>query len=333
MIWLIFVVITLLSDSFRIFLDNYVSDTYFNGRGSVSQKIFHGTLQCLVGLGVLCAVSPQLISALWETGSEQLGSWSQLIETPVFTIVTFFLSGFFISFAGIPYYKALELDDSTNLGIFIQLAPILYLVLGWLFLGETISFWQIIAFAVILSAPLLILFNTRKRSREVKLKAIMFAFIYVAITVVCNLMFVKENTASLETPSDVAVFAGELAIFFIGKGVSSIIMVMCNKKWRRRFGTVLRRHPRKLPRLLVANTALGIVSDSTYRLAMAAAPTVALASAASDSVEPIVIFFMGLVLTLMNPRFGREQLNRKAIMVHLGATVLVVIGVVLIQTT
>ena len=38
--WLIFVAITLLADSFRIFLDNYVSDFYFKGRGAASQKIF-----------------------------------------------------------------------------------------------------------------------------------------------------------------------------------------------------------------------------------------------------------------------------------------------------
>jgi hypothetical protein len=56
-----------------------------------------------------------------------------------------------------------------------------------------------------------------------------------------------------------------------------------------------------------------------------------MASAASDSVTPVVIFFMGIVLTLIWPKFGREKLNRKNVLVHLVATMLVVIGIVLLQ--
>ena len=63
------------------------------------------------------------------------------------------------------------------------------------------------------------------------------------------------------------------------------------------------------------------------------APSVALASAASDSTTPIMIFFMGIVLTILWPNFGREKLNRKSVLVHLIATVLVVAGIILIQNS
>jgi hypothetical protein len=76
----------------------------------------------------------------------------------------------------------------------------------------------------------------------------------------------------------------------------------------------------------------GVTKDFTYRAALFMAPSVAVASAASDSSTPIVIFFMGILLTLIWPEFGREKLNRKSIIVHLIATILVVVGIVLIQT-
>ena len=305
--WLIFVAVTLLTDSFRIFLDNYTSDVYFRGRGAASQKIFHGVLQIAAALIILPFAGINFVNADWAS------------------IGIFFASGFIISLAGIPYYKALELDDSTNLGIFMQLSPVLYLILGFIFLGDTITIPQLIAFVVILAAPILILRTTNKNSQKVKLRAIAFAFIYVLITVISNLLFVKE------TGDNNLNFIAEIALFFLGKGVSSLIFVGSRKKWRHRFRFVLSRNPRKLPRLLFTNVTLGMISDATYRMALAAAPTVAIASAASDSVEPIVIFFMGLILTYINPRFGRENLTKKSVMVHLGATILVVIGVTLIQ--
>ena len=39
--WIAFVTIAVISDSSRIFIDNYVSDFYFKGNGAVSQKLFY----------------------------------------------------------------------------------------------------------------------------------------------------------------------------------------------------------------------------------------------------------------------------------------------------
>lgn len=304
--WIIFVIVYLLIDSMRIFLDNYISDVYYKGKGSASQKIFHGAIQVAVALVALLFAGPSLLDAPW------------------LTLLLLFLSGFIVSFGGIPYYKALELDDSTNLGIFMQLSPVLYLILGWLFLGQSISPIQFGAFAIIVAAPILILKTTNRRSKKLKLHALFYAFLYVLITVVSNLIFVKESGSGLN-------FLTQFAIFFLGKGASSLIVIPCNKKWRKRFRYVMRRYPRKIPRLLLTNSTLGILADIVYRMALATAPSVAIASAASDSVEPIVIFFMGIILTVLAPKFGREKLGKKSVMVHLGATVLVVIGVALIQ--
>ena len=88
---------------------------------------------------------------------------------------------------------------------------------------------------------------------------------------------------------------------------------------------------RKVVRPMLVNSILGVVADFTYRTALATAPAVALASAISDSSEPIVIFFMGIILTLIWPKFGREKLNKKTVLVHLIATILVVIGVAILQ--
>lgn len=306
MSWLILVIIATVLDAIRIFMDNFISDVYFKGRESVSQKLFYGYFWVITSIIIL-------VVSGFDPGN-----------TTFSVIFYIFFSGFLGSFSSIPYYKALEIEDSTNLAIFVQLAPILYLVLGWIFLGETFSPIQLVAFFVILIAPILIVLTTRKRSRKVKLRAVFYAFLYVLVATIANIIFVKAHSDSLN-------FASEIGLLFMGSGVASLIMVYGRPKWRKRFRAVLKKNKGKLLSVLFVDAIVSEFKTFTYRAALIAAPAVALASVASDSVEPIVIFFMGILLTLIWPKFGREKLDRKTIMVHLASTILVVIGIVLLQ--
>ncbi len=303
--WIILVLITVVFDSSRIFIDNYISDVYFKERGAVSQKLFYAYLFVVFSIILMLITGVDFSNPL--------------------TLLLFTASGIMSSLAGIPYYRALELDNSTNLGIFMQFAPILYLILGWLFLGETISPIQFIAFAIVLSAPLLIVATTAKRSRKIKIKAVFYAFLFVAIAVIGNFIFVKQNLKA-----DNLNFFTEMAFVFLGKGLGNLLIIYTKPKWRRRF-LVVAKKDKRLFRPLIASAFFSMTKDFTYRAALTLAPSAAIASAASDSSEPIVIFFMGLLLTLISPKVGREKLGKKPIIVHLIATALVVTGVILLR--
>ncbi len=306
MFWLVYVVINIFSDSTRIYTDNYISDVYFKGRGSVAQKCFFSLFYFIVGLIFATCFGLNFSSVSWTI------------------VACFFLSGVLNALAGIPYYKALEIEDSTNLGIFIQLSPVLYLIFGCIFLGDTISPLQALSFVIILLAPLLIVLTSRKRSRHVKFRALLFAFLYVLIDVIGNLIFVSTNSAELN-------FLSEMAVVFFGIGFGNLLIVLCLPKLRARFHRVLVDSHNKALRPLIFSGFLSVAKTLSYRLALVSAPAVALASVVADATEPIVIFFMGLVLTLIRPIFGRENLAARSIIVHLIATALVVVGIVLIQ--
>ena len=304
--WLTLVIVDALTDSLRIFIDNYSSDVYFKKRGAVAQKIFYGFAYLIIGIIALCII-----------GFNPFG-----VDFSILGLLL--LAGALTAIAGIPYFRALELDDSTNLGIFIQLAPILYLILGWLFLGEKIEPIQLLAFCIIISAPILIVLTARKRSRKVKLKAIFYASLYVLLSVVGNLTFTSVANKSID-------LIPALSIFIIGKGAANVLIISAVPRWRRRFRTVLKSSKYKVLRPLIANVFVGTTMDLSYSSALVLAPSAAIASATSDSAVPIVIFFMGIVLSIIWPNFGREKLNRKSVIVHLLATILVVIGIILLR--
>ena len=309
MSWLILVAIAVIFDVFRIYTDNYISDVYFKGRDVASQKMFSAYGKTIFSVLVLAIVG---------------FSFSDFEPAAIGLLL---LAGALSSLSEIPYYIALGIDDSTNIGIFMQLAPVLYLILGWLFLGDTFSPFQLIAIAIILIAPILIVVTSRKRSRKIKLHAALLAFLYILIAVIGNLLFVNVNGDNLNTH----LLVEGITITILGTGLTDGLTMLCLPKWRKRYRRVLENSKRKVLIPLAASMTVGFVKSFAYRASLVLAPAVALASAVADSGEPIAIFFMGIVLTLIWPNFGREKLTKKTVLVHLTATLIVVAGIILMQ--
>lgn len=309
MSWLIFVAIAVIFDAVRIFTDNYISDVYFKGRDVAAQKLFSAWGKTILGIVIL------IISGFNFTQFDTI------------TIILLITSGFLLSIAEVAYYTALGIEDSTNIGIFIQLAPVLYLVFGWLFLGDTFSPIQLLAIAIILVAPIMIVLTSKKRSRKVKLRAVTLAFIYILITIIANIIYVRANSDVL----DLTTIIQEVSIVILGTGIMDFVFMYTLPSWRKRFHHVLKTSKNKVFVPLTVSLVSSTIKNYAYRTALVLAPAVALASAASDSVEPIVIFFMGIVLTLIWPKFGREKLDKKTVLVHFVATIFVVIGIILMQ--
>lgn len=307
MSWLFYDILAIFCDAPRVFLDNYVSDVYFKDRYAASQKLFYGYTYAIFGAIIAIIFHQDFNNFTWGA------------------ILLLIASGALSSIANVPYYMALEIDDSTNLGIFLQIAPILYLLINFFVFGESIGIQQLIAFCIILAGPALVILSARKRSRRLRIKAVFYVFLYVLISVIGNVIFVEKH-------ADGTSFILPLALFFIGKGIMNLVIVYPNRKWLRHYRRVVKKDKRVF-RPLSLNFIFGIATDATYRIALALAPSTAIASAVADSSTPIVIFFMGIIFTLIWPKFGREKLTRKSVIVHLIATVLVAVGVILVRRT
>lgn len=306
--WLLIILTYIVIDSLVIYCDNYIADVYFKGKGSGGQKVVHG-----IGY-ILCS-----IILAFAFGFD----FNTVPLTAIFLIL---LSGFISSFSGIFYYRALEIEDSTNLSIFFQLAPVLYLIYEVLVLGKSFTWMQLLALVLILSAPLLIILTTRKNSRKTKLRAILLTAFYVIFSVVGHIIFVQTNN-NFEI-----IFLDAMPVLFFSKGVSNLLLVyVFNKKLGKRFNEVVKISKKKVLKPLILNNLVCLFKDFLYRYGLMIAPALTLASAASDSAEPFVIFIMGIILTLINPKFGREKINKKSVIVHLIATGLVIAGILLIQ--
>ena len=306
MSWLAILAIAVISDALRIFIDNYASDYYFKEKGAVSQKIASGLILPIIGIIVLI-----------------VNGFNPSAVDPI-AIILLLLSGLLGSLAGIPYYRALELDDSTNIGIFFQFSPILYLIIGWIIGDEQFSIIQLLACFIILAAPLLVVITAKKRSRKVRIKAALLAFISIIFYVASGETFIQGNVDGINIFS-------EIGLVLITKGLSDLLIIGSRRKLRNRLAKVVKSSRRKVLFPINISIVMRVIQEFSYRIGLIIAPSVAIASAASDAVEPAVIFYMGLLLTILWPKFGREKLQKKTVLVHFIATVLVVIGIVILR--
>lgn len=306
MSWILLILIAIIATAFLFFIDNYTSDFYFKGKDANGQKMFSGPAFLVLGIVFLFVGGLDFVNADPKS------------------LVLLFVSGLLVSLSGIAYFKALEIDNSTNVSIFVQLRPVLYLIIGWAFLGDSLSMKQLLAFLLILLVPFLIIATTRKRSRDTQIKAVLYIIIYVLIRVIGDLIFVKEHVSEIN-------FVTEMAFIFLGKGVCDLLIMYTHPKWRKRFNYVLKHSNKRVLFPISSAVTISVVRTFAYQLALITAPTIAIVSAATDSITPIMVFFLGVIFTILWPKFGREKLNRKIILVHLVATILVAIGIVLIQ--
>ena len=89
--WLILVAIAVVADAIRVFADNYITDVYFKGKESVSQKHFYGWFFVVMAI-VMLFIFPV-----------------DFHTTPLYLIGFLVLAGCLNSLAGIPYYRAIEI--------------------------------------------------------------------------------------------------------------------------------------------------------------------------------------------------------------------------------
>ena len=100
---------------------------------------------------------------------------------------------------------------------------------------------------------------------------------------------------------------------------------------RKRFHYVVKRSRLKVLIPIFICIIISVVANFSYLGVLTLSPSVALAAALTDSLLPVVTLLMGIGLSVVWPNFGREKIERKSILIHSTATILVVAGIVLLQ--
>jgi len=236
--------------------------------------------------------------------------------------IALFLTAAAIKLAGtIPYYRALRRDDTTEVVLLSQISPIIALAMGAAFLHQIITPLQLVAFCLILFAAILVIVGSGHHRIKLKFRASIYVLIACFCWVVSDIIFVSQ-----------AVKIDFITSFFwmmLGGALVQFTMLIVFNNWRQDLGKLLRRNRFKKLLAISANESVWLVGEIAWRLGIVVRP-VAIMSVTASVLQLIATFVLGIILTLIWPRFGREKLNRKLVLYHLAAIVVMAVAITLI---
>lgn len=299
--WVFLTLIASFATALTVFFDNYIVDVYFKKRSPFSQKIVYAFLSLATAL---------IIALFWP-----------IENIPISAIIFIMLSGAAYALALIPYYFALQQENSTASEIFYQTAPIFTFILGALFLGENLDVIQAIAFALILIADLVVIMARRGKDKKASFKAAALMIIAAIIWALSDLFFAKSG--------EEFDFVTTLMYMLLGRAVVDFVVVAVFKKERDYCFKMLKKKGSKVWGVITIDFIIEIVSDLIYRFALLMAP-IALVSALESTSELVFAFLLGLILTAIWPKFGREKLDKRTISSHLLAIAILVVAILLL---
>ncbi len=303
MTWIILCIVAASAWAIGAFIDNYIADVIFKNKTPQALKAINGPFYLLI--------------------AGAIALFAGLEATEPLQIAMLMLSGALSSVGSIPYYNALKHEEATGAAIYYQLIPVFYLVADWIFFRQQISGQQILGFFIIFAAPVIVIFSRKRpKSRRNEMAAALLFILYAIITVASGLF-------STHFSYNISFFT----MFFwylIGRGCCDVILFAINGSWRERFQYIWRRKRKQFLLSAITDQALHTVAEFAYRAAMILG-VAALASVVANTAELIITFVLGIILSIIWPKFGREQIHRHIIIAHLLATVLAVIGVIILQ--
>jgi drug/metabolite transporter (DMT)-like permease len=280
-------------------IDKYLVERYFKNSDTAVLMVF------TAWIGVL------MLPFIWYFEPAVLG-------LPLGSILVMIISGILYMGAMLFYLQAIQSAEASVVAPLFQTTALFTFALGYLILGETLSWVNASGAALILVGALLLSLDTSFRFRLPKLRVVFLmllcTFVLALSTVIFKYFAVREEFWS----TTFWTYVGE-ALF--GAGILAV------PRYLRQFIKLLKTNTGALLAVNGANELINLGGGLGVRFASLLAP-VALVSAIS-STSTLFVFLFGIVLTLILPNLGREDLSRANLLQKGAAAVLVVIGVML----
>lgn len=229
------------------------------------------------------------------------------------------VSGILLILYLIPYFKALLVEDTSQVVPLLQFIPVFVLILSHVFLGETLTIKQILGSALIIGSGFFLgtdkihkgIFTPRKTFWYMMLASLLYAITSVLFKLVVNaqdfwLTYAYEN---------------------IGIGVGAFILLLWSP-YRIAFKREIKKLKMDVWGLLSINQGfLGLAQFSSF-YALLLAP-VALVSVVL-STQPFFVLLYGLFLSIWFPMVVKENVEKMTILIKLISMILIFIGIYLI---
>ncbi|MFA6301046.1 MAG: EamA family transporter [Candidatus Paceibacterota bacterium] len=284
-------------------VDKYMLEKYFKDGGVGALMVFSSLAGVLV------------LPVAWFFSTENI------FGMPILFMIILTVLGILSALAVFAYLFALEDEEVTVVVPFFQTIPIFFLILGYFFLGETITTLQVIGMLVIIAGSIILSLELDEvNSYRFKKKAVTLMLVSSFLFSFNGIIFKK---IALESSFWTSIFWENFGLFITGLFIFIFI-----KNYRKRFLWVFKENKGKIMTLNITAEILVLISNLCVQFALIMAP-VALVSLA-DSYQPIFVLFWAFLFYFVSPKIFEEKIKRKNLIKEIVSILIICIGTTLV---
>lgn len=229
------------------------------------------------------------------------------------------LAGALFVFYLIPYFKALEKEDSSRVIPFFQLIPVMVLILSAIFLREVITGKELLAFVVILIGSILLSLEKDEKKLFKPRKALWFMLLSCLLYALTPILF---KFVVVQTDFWSAFFYEAL-----GAAIGTFLLLLY-PTYRKSFFTEGLHMPFPTRGLMSVSQLLAIGAEVSSSFAFSLAP-VALVNVFTG-LQPVFVFGFGTIISIWFPHILKEDLDKTTLWIKGFSLLLILSGIVLL---
>jgi drug/metabolite transporter (DMT)-like permease len=219
----------------------------------------------------------------------------------------------------LPYMYALQHEDASNVVPAFQTIPLFGFILAAAFLGESLTGTQVTGGLLIVGAA--VAFMLQPGTGTVRVKPLLQMLLASAILATTNLLF---KLVAIEASYWVTAFWQ-----YVGYAAAGVALVALVPTYRREFVAAVRTNTSGVLALNAINEIISAVGVLLLAAASLMAP-LALVQLV-NGLHPVFAFLIGLGITLLVPKLGREDIGRATLLRKAASLAVLLAGVYLIN--
>lgn len=267
-------------------IDKLLLDKYFK-RCGVSTLIVFSAFAGVLTLPFLYLIDPRVFSVAPL-------HIALLLVVSLCTATSFFL-----------YFHALDGEEASIVVVFYQLIPIFGYLFGYILLHEALGLMKLVAMGVILAGALIVSIEVDEENRfRLKHRTIYLmsaaSVLVAAEAVLFKYVAVQESVWT------------SLFWQYVGMGVFALATYALVGSCRAEIASVIRRNTAGTLLINIVNELIFLLGNFLFSYAYLLAPVALVLTV--NAYQPLLVFIIGMVLTVLFPHLGTESIKLRHVM-------------------
>lgn len=232
-----------------------------------------------------------------------------LMATGVFTIIWIIL-----------YLFTLETEDVSVVAPWFLTVPVFGYILGFIFLGETLSGQQMVGSLVVLFGVFMISLDFSLEGRKFRWKPVIYMLIACFLVAFSGIIF---KYITIENNFWVTSFWE-----YLGLGVSGLFIFLFIPKYRSQFMHMNRTGGRTIFLVNIISELMTVSGNLLTNFALLLAPVTMVYLV--GSFQPVFVLILGIISTSFFPHLAKENLDKYVLFPRITAIAIMIIGSIIL---